>query len=175
MSTIDVFRDKISNMAAPNRFQVEMQFPAFVTGLGDLPDVCKFMCKGASVPAETIGQIDIPYHGMTLKVSGDREYPDWTVTVYNTEDWDVRTAFETWLKFIHDPDTNLKTSHPSYQVDLIVKQLGINTLDGDSPIATYQFMHAWPKNISEIALDFESSNAVETFSVDFSYQYSKRI
>jgi hypothetical protein len=175
MGIVEDFRSQINNMAAPNRFQVEMQFPAFITGLGNLPDICKFMCKAASVPAETIGQIEIPYHGMTLKVSGDREYPDWDVTVYNTEVWDVRTAFENWLKYIHDPESGVKTSHPAYQTDLIVKQLGINTLDADSPIATYQFMHAWPKNIGEIALDFENTNQIETFVVTFAYQYSKRI
>jgi len=161
-------------MAAPNRFEVEMNFPAAVSA-GNLPEICKFMCKATSIPAERVGQIEVPYQGMTLKFAGDREYDDWRVTIYNTEAWNIRAAMENWLRFIHDPVTSLKLSHTAYQVNLKVRQLGINTLDPGSPIAVYEFNNAWLKDLGEIALDFESSNQVETFDATFSYLYVTRV
>jgi hypothetical protein len=174
LGTITDFRNKIVNLAAPNRFEVEMSFPAAVGAAAGLTEVCRFMCKAASIPGETIGQIEVPYHGMTLKLAGDREYSDWEVTVLNTEAWDVRTAMENWLRYIHDPVTNLKLSHASYQTNLKVRQLGINTLDTGNPVAVYEFDNAWLKSIGEIGLDFDSSNQVETFSCTFAYQYVVR-
>lgn len=175
MGTIDDFRGQLSNMAAPNRFEVLMAFPAFPGIPQNMPDVCKFMIKAATVPAESIGQIEVPYHGMTLKLSGDRTYEDWTVTVYNSETWDVRTAFENWMRYIHDPVTSLKTNHNDYQVDLNVQQLGITTLDSATPIAKYMIHNAWPKDMSEIELDFESNDTIETFTVTLAYNYFIRV
>ena len=68
----------------PTMFQVELQFPD-----GVAPDSTEatqegvFLIKAAALPAANVGTIVVPFRGRQLKVSGDRAFDDWTVTVIN--------------------------------------------------------------------------------------------
>ena len=165
-SIIETLGGKFKNLAAPNRFKVELLYP-----FGGDTEFAQFMCKATTIPTETINEILVGYQSQKLKVSGDREYADWTVTVYNTEEWTVRNDLEKWMKLINDPETNFKTSHESYWTDLKVTQLGVNSL---SDVAIYIMKGAWPKELGEITLDWDSNDEVETFDVTFTMQYFTR-
>jgi hypothetical protein len=54
-----------------------------------------------------------------------------------------------------------------YQVDMSVHQLDRN----DAIIKTYRFYDAYPTSVGQIALDFEQNNQIETFDVEFTYNY----
>ena len=58
-------------------------FTCNVSGPGIADRSTEYHCKGTSIPASTIGNIDVPYLGRQLKVPGDRTYADWTVTLFN--------------------------------------------------------------------------------------------
>ena len=54
-----------------------------------------------------------------------------------------------------------------YQVDFFVDQLDRN---GDT-LKSYTFRGGFPTALSDIALDYGTNNEVETFTVEFSYQF----
>jgi len=168
-NVVDTLAGKFVNLAAPNRFEIIINYPLAIQGDSEQ---AKYMCKAGSIPTESIGEITVGYQSQTLKVSGDRTYDDWTCSIYNSEDWAVRNDIEKWMKIINDPETNYKTSHGAYQGGVIINQLSINDL---STVAGYKLVKAWPKSIGEITLDWETNDEKEIFDVTWSYIYFTRI
>ena len=73
----------IGGGARPNLFEVELTtLPDGVEGWN--AEIFRFMCKGASLPPQTIASIDVPFRGRIFKVAGDRTIDPWTVTVSYT-------------------------------------------------------------------------------------------
>ena len=186
--TISQFKSKLAGGAArPNLFEVSIPaFPSSVSESWNSGDngengTFKFMCKAANLPASTVAPITVPFRGRNLKVAGDKTFADWTVTVINDEDFRLRTAFEQWSNVLSKLDDNTGVTNPtSYMADAFVQQLGRgkekfsteNVVGGEhSVLRTYKFYDIWPNNISEIALSYDSTNAIEEFTVTFSVQY----
>jgi len=156
--------------ARPSQFNVFLSVP---TGIGiDNVSVQKFtfVCRAAELPESTVGAIEIPYFGRKIKVAGQRTFTDWSVTVMNDEDFSVRSLFEVWsnamnrlVSNVRDPSLNQE----QYKADLTVVQYSV---DG-SEIRSYQIIGAFPTQIGSISLDWDSASAIETFPVQFAYDY----
>jgi len=156
--------------ARPSLFIVFMSVPA---GLGidnTSVDKFRFLCKTAELPESTVSSIEIPYFGRKIKVAGERAFADWGVTVLNDEDFAVRAMFEAWSNAINRMVSNVRDPNvatENYKADLEVIQYG---KDG-SKIRSYQLIGAFPTSVGSIGLGWDSTNAIEEFSVNFSYDY----
>ena len=164
--------------ARPNLFEVEILcLPACVAGW-DAANF-KFMCKAAQLPGQTIGAIEVPFRGRTFKVAGDRSIDPWTVTIINDEDFKYRNAFEAWSELIAKLDTNIGATLPdAYMRNAKVYQLGRgsrasstdNTGTENVVLKEYEFIDIFPTSISPIDLSYDSSGAIEEFTVEFQVQ-----
>jgi len=156
--------------ARPSLFSVYLSVPQGI-GIDSVSvDKFRFVCRAAELPASAVSSIEIPYFGRKIKVAGERAFADWSVTVMNDEDFAVRSLFETWsnalnrmVSNVRDPNINAE----NYKADLEIIQYG---KDGNV-IRSYQLVGAFPTEIGNIGLDWDSANAVESFSVNFSYDY----
>jgi len=177
---ISQFKSKlIGGGARPNLFEVELTtLPPNVTSNWDA-EVFSFMCKAASLPAQTIANVDIPFRGRIFKVAGDRTIEPWTITVINDEDFRFRNAFENWTQQIADLDTNLGTTDPSaYMTNAKVYQLGRGSEkssqsagSGDNVVLKeYEFIDIWPSNVAAIDLSYDTGDTIEDFTVEFQVQ-----
>ena len=163
---VDDFKSKIRGGGArPNLFKATVNFHTYAAGDVELTS---FMCKGAQLPASVTNVIDVPFRGRQLKVAGDRTFEPWTVTIINDTDFAVRDSMERWLNGINNHKANAGLTNPvDYQADLIVDQLD---RDGNE-IKTYNFRGAFPVNISNIELSYETVDTIEEFTVEFQIQY----
>ena len=163
---VDDFKSKIRGGGArPNLFKATVNFPTYAAGDVELTS---FMCKGAQLPSSVTKVIDVPFRGRQLKVAGDRTFEPWTVTIINDTDFAVRDSMERWLNGINNHKANAGLTNPvDYQADLIVDQLD---RDGNE-IKTYNFRGAFPVNISNIELSYETVDTIEEFTVEFQIQY----
>lgn len=177
--TISQFKSALAGGGArPNLFEVEMAtLPAGVTGWD--ADNFRYMCKAANLPAQNIGSIDVPFRGRTFKVAGDRTIDTWTVTIINDEGFALRKAFEQWSELIAKLDTNIGATSPdAYMVNAKVFQLGRgaspsstgNDGNANAVLAEYEFIDIFPTSVSAIDLSYDSSDAIEEFTVEFQVQ-----
>ena len=156
----------------PTLFEVYLTPPAGVGADQNSQDKFRFTCRGASLPAATIQAIDVGYFGRKIKVQGDRTFSDWQVTVMNDEDFLVRSMFEKWSNALNRMESNIRDPNfamdeNSYKVDMDVIQYG----KAGDVLRQYTIIGAFPTNVSEIALDWDTTNQVETFTVQFAYDY----
>ncbi len=200
---IDSFKGALAGGGArPNLFRVTCGFPsgsssALATGLGaaggaiggavggvvgGIANVLggggpsrklQFLCKAASLPASTIGTIEIPFRGRQLKVAGDRTFEEWSLTIINDTDFSIRNAFEEWANLINAHVANVGPSGlNSYIQQAQVEQF---TREGPSlnptSLKTYLFEGCWPSAVSAVDLSYESTDAIEEFTVTLQYQY----
>lgn len=169
MTSISEFKNAmIGGGARSNQFRVELSFPSVVSS-GSLAAVSgQFLCKGSSLPASAIADVPLAYRGKIIHLAGEREFSPWAVTVYNDVDFGIRDAFEQWMNAINNHSKFGGETQPgAYQADLQVHQLDKN----GTVLKTYRFIDAYPIEIGPIQLDFDSSNQIETFDVNFQYNY----
>ncbi len=180
---ISQFKSKlIGGGARPNLFEVELTtLPPNVASDWDA-DIFQFMCKAASLPAQNIANIDIPFRGRIFKVAGDRTIDTWTITVINDEDFRFRNAFENWTQQIANLDDNLGTTDPNaYMVNAKVYQLGRgsekssqnNSGTENVVLKEYEFQNIFPTNVSAIDLSYDTGDTIEEFTVEFQVQSLK--
>ena len=176
--TISNFKSAlIGGGARPNLFEVELT--TLPNGVAWDADKFRYMCKASSLPASNIAAIDVPFRGRIFKVAGDRTIDPWTVTIINDEGFKLRNAFEEWMEQIAKLDNNLGATLPeSYMTNATVFQLGRGSTksstnsDGNNNavLKEYEFIDIFPTSISAIDLSYDSSDAIEEFTVDFSVQ-----
>jgi hypothetical protein len=176
--TISNFKTALAGGGArPNLFEVEIT--TLPTGITWDSANFKFMCKAAQLPGQTIGAVEVPFRGRTFKVAGDRTIDPWTVTIINDEDFKYRNAFESWTELIAKLDTNIGATLPdAYMRNAKVYQLGRgsrasstdNTGSENVVLKEYEFIDIFPTSVSPIDLSYDSSNAIEEFTVEFQVQ-----
>ena len=153
----------------PTMFQVEMSFPTTV--VADETQATEegiFLIKAAQLPGATVGVIDVPFRGRKLKVSGDREFEDWTITVTNDVTFRIRKAFEEWSERIQHMNFAIGSNTlVDYFGSAIVRQLD---RDGQQ-LRAYRFEGVWPSSVAAINLDFDTNNTVEDYDVTLCVQY----
>jgi len=164
---INNFRSQLrSGGARASLFQVVITNP--ITGVADFQ--LPFLCKASSMPASTIGVIEVPYMGRKIKQPGDRTYADWSVTIINDEDFRIRNAMEQWHNAINAPrgnraargsaPSNYKSRAQVFQLSRTGQTLREITLDG-----------IFPTEVSSIDVNWETTDAIQEFTVNFAYDF----
>jgi len=164
------FKSKLSGGGArSNLFECELSFPSTVNveGLNDILNKARFLVKAANLPASTIAPIEVPFRGRTLKISGDRTFETWTITVINDTDFSIRSAFEKWMNTVNRVSDNTGTTDPAdYQADAYVYQLDRN----GGTLRKYHFYDVFPTQVSSIELSYDAQG-IQEFTVELQVQW----
>ena len=169
MANIDDFKaNLIGGGARANQYRVTVTPPP---GIAIGLDVrrASFLVTASSLPAQTLGEIAIPFRGRNIYIAGDRTFDDpWTTTFMNDTDFMVRNARELWSNGINDLANNTGVISPAdYQSDLTVEQLDRD----DTVLKSYIFRSAWPTSVGAVELTNDTADAIETFEVTWRYQH----
>lgn len=154
--------------ARPSLFSVIVDTP---NGIPNIGARISFTCSAANLPASTLGLIEVPYFGRRIKLAGNRTFENWSVTIMNDEDFQVRNALEQWSNAINRHQANLRATNlatpAQYRTTGTVTQYSKTGV----PIRTYEFVNLFPATISTIDLNWETADAIETYTVDWAYDY----
>lgn len=150
--------------ARPNQFSVDI-FPPFTS-----PNASRFrlLVKAASIPPSIIGEVRAPYFGRAVKLAGDREFPAWSVTIYNDDDMVMRVMMEKWSNQINAMVSNRMSTemYPLvYKSQALVTQY---TKIGEIA-RQWELRGLWPSELGAMQLDWDAGNQIQTFDCTFSY------
>jgi len=175
---ITSFRESLNAGARPNLFRVSLNAPSSVDdpeGILSSSNKFSFLCRSAAIPAYSVGVIEVPFRGRRIKVPGDRTFAEWTVTVINDDKQGLRKVFDNWMKFINNPDGEEAIRQAGVQTSNEVDYrttVDINHFRSDGTISrNYKLYDAFPTDVSAIDLSYDTTDAVQEFTVTFQYHY----
>jgi len=160
----------IGDGARPNLFSVALTFPTIASS-PVASQKLTFMAHATTLPPSIVGVASQFYFGRQVKFAGDRQFPDWSITIINDEDFTIRNAFETWSDKLNSHSQNIRAAGAInsllYCCDATVTQYSKT----GAPIKEYKFVGMFPNTVDPISLDWGSNDRIEEFGVTFSYQY----
>jgi len=186
MPNIIEFKSRLNGGVRPNLYEVEINFPDGVGDRGSLQEQSSYLCRSASLPTHSQGLIEVPFRGRFLKIPGDRTFEAWTATFYNTEDFNLRAAFEQWINLGNQVDENIGavSGLENLMREIYIRQLskdssskggvgqGTTDIGGKNKVLrVYKLIGAWPTSVGSINVAFDSNDALEEFDVEFQFQY----
>ena len=182
---ISSFRSAIKSGSRPNLFKIQVTAPSGLTGANITGYTA--LVRSAALPSATIGTIELPMNGgRRFKLGGDRVFSEWTSTILNDENYTLRSSLETWQNSMvftnYEVDTSLgnrssaggasttSTATPSglYGTILIYQ---LDETGASVPNGSYRLVNCWPSDISAIDLSYDTTDAVEDFTVTWTYDY----
>ena len=188
MPNIIEFKSKLNGGVRPNLYEVDINFPSGVGDIDELQRQTNFLCRSASLPTHSQGLIEVPFRGRFLKIPGDRTFEAWTATFYNTEDFNLRGAFEQWINQGNQVDENIGAigGYENLMKDIYIRQLSKDSdgqptnsvvgptggaRDKNKILRIYKLIGAWPTSVGSINVAYDSNDALEEFDVEFQFQY----
>jgi hypothetical protein len=167
------FRAALGTGSKPNLFKVTVTPPTGIPALTNF----EFQCRSGALPSSTMGTIEIPMNaGRRLKMGGDRTFTEWTSTVLNDEGYVIRTIMEQWQNALVKTNFDLNSigNRSASVTSGLYGTVNIYQLkeDGSSvPNGTYKLVNCWPSDISAIDLSYDTTDAVEDFTVTWTYDF----
>jgi hypothetical protein len=179
---INDFIQRIGQGTKPNMFAIDIVWPSDLgTGnpgaTGEDKNLVDLLCKSAALPASNLGVIEVPFRGRTVKIAGDRTFDTWSPTFFNDKDMAIRAYFEQWLESMNTHNGNnapkfRPNNSDGYMAAAVrVKQLEKNSTEKGTILREYTLHHAFPTNVSQIDLGYDSNDQISEFSVEFQYSY----
>ena len=123
-----------------------------------------FHCKAASLPSSIIGVIPVNYRGRVLQIPGDRTFEDWTITIINEENMELKRAFIDWQRKLNDHTLNTGKPFDGWAT-ATVSQL---KRDGNVG-ATFTLEHVWCDNVSGTDVGWDTVDSISEFTVTMKY------
>ena len=163
------FINEAQDGARPSLFLAQINFPVSAPGGIEARDRSRFLIKSTSIPASTLGMIELPFMGRKIKLAGDRTFEDWSTTIINDEKFSVRAAIEAWSDSIN----GLQSNTPTFSQSIGYRTTGqvVQYSARGNPIRTYTFHNIWPSALAAIELAWETESTIEEFECTWTYDY----
>lgn len=169
ISTISQIKTAVGVGVRPNLFRVAFADGFVQNATSDL----SFLVKSAALPGSSVGMIEVPHTaGRRLKLAGDRTFADWTVTVINDVNFSVRTALEAYQKQFVSADYTTATVGTATRNTNALTSITVEQLDqSGATLRTYTLKNAFITDISTIDLSYDTTDAIEEFTVTWVYDF----
>lgn len=163
-----------------NRYKITMTSPTGVAGT--VPNY-EIYVKSLSFPGSQIGMIPVAYQGRIVKFSGERQFQEWQMQVYDDNIASGgRKFFENWLESMDrakEHNTNSNNCALSWTIEhLHGAALGGGASSGGGGTEgskKMQIFNVWPIGISPIDLSYESADSFAEYSIDIAYDYHQML
>ena len=182
--SVTKFRAELGTGSRPNLFKVQVTPPASFAA-ADFASF-EYLCRSGSLPSATLGTIEIPMNGgRRLKMGGDRTFSEWTSTVLNDENFKLRSVMESWQNDIVKTNFEITNTIGNRSASIGALTAGSTAgglygtvqifqlkEDGSSVAgSSYKLINCWPSDISQIDLSYDTTDAVEDFTVTWTYDF----
>lgn len=172
ISTISSIRNAVGVGARPNLFRV-----SFAGGFAQgITSDFSLLVKASSLPGSTVGVIEVPMGGgRRYKVAGDRTYAEWTTTVLADSTMNSRRLIEEYQNSFVFANYNAATVGAPGRTgtsDSLLTTVTVSQLDAaGASKKTYTLSNCFVSDISTIDLSYDSTDAIEEFTVTWTFDY----
>jgi len=161
---IDFLKTQFRDLARPNQFKVQIQPPSVLQA--EWNTKLTVLAKSAMFPSIEVSNFELERAGQVLHIPSNKmNYGDLTITFWNDVNFEIRTLMNRWQRLaIYNWQKNLGS------VPLLALEGMLTIYQFDSALKemyAIQLDNCWPKSISEISLDQDSTDQAESFSVSF--------
>ena len=169
---IQGFRGKFNGVRA-NRYKIN---PGGLSTLSNTNG--EIYVKALSVPGTQIGMIPVSFQGRQIKFSGDRQFGEWAITVYDSTIDNLRNSFEGWI----DKMDGFLTHKIAYNVcdafwDVYYND-GVGQTNPGGSLQNgrgFKLHNVWPVDISPIDLSYDMVDSFAEFTITLAYDYHEAI
>ena len=171
---IQTFRNDFSSSRS-NRYKITGKMP---DDLGRLDDTFTLYAKSVSFPGSQIGMIPVSYQGRVIKFTGERQFAEWSVQVYDvafvaTDPYiDIRSKLEAWIEKCDGANTHKQIYN---KVAPLPWTIEFDDTNDQSSSNNYnkkmELYNCWPIDISAIDLSYEAADSFAEFTLTFAYDY----
>ena len=166
-NSLDNFKSNFHGGTRRNRFQISA---GAITGGGVLTT---YHAYAFTLPQVGIGEIPVDYRGRRLYIPGDRDYPQWTITILDDDAGPgskIYHGFQEWQKQINDHVSNESVLNADAGRQLwTIEHLSFNGT-GD-PLKTFNLHGCWPVTVGPVQLSAGARDELVTFDVTVRYDY----
>ena len=166
------FKEVIANASRTTQFMVELP-PISTSAIGTesvLNETVAWTVKDISIPSKNLGQVILYHRGKQIKLPGDFNISDFTMTVYDTDKKEARRYFDTWFDTVFHSFEGVRGDVS--EVKLNIKVTIFNTSGQVSQTGNksmvFTMVGSFPMNIGEDARDWEGIDTVATFPITIS-------
>ena len=172
---IDNFRNVFKGGTRQNRFRVSGNLftPAGADlDLNAIVSSGNLLVKATQVPPSTIGIIPVPFRGRIAKVPGDRQYLEWPIVIYDTNEA-MYTRFQEWSIALNDHASNVRGSGfgDTQETGLQTWSVEHLNLNGDQTLKKITLHNCWPVEVGSIDLSYDALDTIVEFPVTIAYDY----
>lgn len=166
MNKVSELKAALGAGARANKYRINFTVPSAVPTTSALINA-DVLCKAASFPQVSIGQIEVFNQGRKLIIPGDTAYDNnWNLTFYNTEDHALRKDMISWMVAADHFQNNSHSGDPS----AIMGELSVEQLDSKgNPTAMYTFHNVFVQSVAELTVADDQVDTVQEYDVTFSF------
>jgi|15BtaG_2_1085339.scaffolds.fasta_scaffold04748_2 hypothetical protein len=157
---ISTFKKAFDGGTRPNRFEVTV---------GALEPL---LVKAASMPAESVGILQVPFRGRIAKLPGDRTYAEWVFTTLDGVSPNSRKSLLDWHRKFNNHRSNVVESdilsgNSTEFIDISVCQLD---MQGNQHNCV-TLKECWPVEVGAIDLSYDTADTLVEFSCTIAYDW----
>jgi len=152
--------------ARPSLYKIDINSTTSTLSFSDNANI---LVKAAALPANNIAPLPVNFGGRAYKLNGFRTFDNWTTTVINDENMEVRQKIMEWMRIMSgefDGTRDANHSKTFMDGDATVTQVSVKGTD----LHTYKFYNLWPTELAEVPLDW-ASDAIQEYTVTWAYDY----
>jgi len=174
---LDNFRSAFRGGTRQNRFRVSGDIFTEAGGESDMKQITgspngNLLIKAAQFPPSTLGIIPVPFRGRIAKIPGDRQYLEWPIVIYDTNE-SMYTRFQEWSVALNDHASNLRQSGfgDTQETGLQTWSVEHLNLNGDETLKKITLHNCWPVEVGSIDLSYDALDTIVEFPVTIAYDY----
>lgn len=167
--SVDEFTNNLTfGGAKANLYKVFLDVPPVLSDADGFSDHLTLMARSAQLPDSTLGVIELPYQGRTVKEIGNRTYSEWMATFYLDEDLKGRKLIEQWHQRINDAKNNTQSASLSL---LKGNQKIVQMAKDGSDILEITLHNCWPQSLPIAELAWDMNDQVQELITVWQYDY----
>lgn len=158
----------------PTLFKIVMTPPIGLKGwsLNQLRDI-GFNCSTITAPGGNIATKPLKTYGLKKEIAYNKIFDEITTGFYLSEEMDEYTFFQDWQTLMYKDNQSLGW-YNDYTGTLEIHQLSNKgNAVGSADLGTvtkFTLIDAYPKMISQLALDYGATNTIQRFTVNWTYR-----